>query len=95
MAASLFVLAVAAHAAFILQRGVPLEYQRLTIVWLCGQLGAVGLVLYFWIDRSSSSQQALRFAAVLDLLTLAIGLLFPGTINWAARTLATNPLTYL
>jgi hypothetical protein len=94
VAASLFVLAVAAHAAFILHRGVPLEYQRLAIVWLCGQLGAVGLVIYFWIERSSSSQQALRVAAVADLLTLAIGLIFPSAIAWSARTLDTNPLSY-
>jgi hypothetical protein len=75
-------------------RGVGAGYERLAVVWLCGQLGAVGLVLYFWADKSGSSREAMRFAAVCDLLVLAIGLMFPRAIPWAARVLDTNPITY-
>jgi hypothetical protein len=94
VAASLFVLAVAAHAGLVAMRGVTAGHERLAIVWLCLQVGAVGLMLYFWADRSSSSRQALRAAAITDLVLLALGLMFPALIPWLARALMTNPLSY-
>jgi hypothetical protein len=95
VAASLFVVAVAVHAGFLMLRGVPAGYERLAVVWLCAQVGALGLVLYFWADRSGSSREAMRFAAVCDLLLLAGGLVFPNLVPWAARVLHTPPSAYL
>jgi hypothetical protein len=95
IAATLFVVAVALHAGSLLVRGVGAGHERLAILWLCVQLGAIGLALYFWTDRSAASRQALRAAAIADLVLLALGLMFPTLIPWAARVLMTNPLTYL
>jgi hypothetical protein len=95
VAASLFVLAVGGHAGSLLLRGVDAGHERLAIAWLCIQIGAVGLALYFWADRSIASRQALRAVAVADLVLLALGLMFPGLIAWSARVLMTSPWTYL
>jgi hypothetical protein len=92
--ASLFVLAVALHAGALVARGVTADYERLAIVWLCLQAGAVGLALYFWAERSAASRQVLRGAAIVDLLLLALGLVYPGLVAWSARALMTHPATY-
>ena len=89
MVASLFVAAIVGHAAWVVfDKGL----ERGPVIWLCLQIGALGLVGYFWYERSESARHALYFAAIANAVALGVALAFPDLVSWALRKLWIEPL---